>query len=84
MARCQDIWRRILAKSSATNCGGDPSDSSSSESENESEDETQFSDANDTFDTAPADSLLALFQLVGIGTERKKVSKTLGSSKVDF
>jgi hypothetical protein len=36
-ARCQAIWLRILAKSSAKNCGGSNSDDETSESEEESE-----------------------------------------------
>ena len=58
VARCQEIWRKMLAKSSATNCGGNPSDSETSDSDKEIEDSTQFEedDANDAFDSAPIDS----------------------------
>lgn len=58
VARCQDIWRRILAKSSAINCGGDGSESESSDSEEEIDESTQFEedDANEVFDAAPIDS----------------------------
>lgn len=58
VARCQDIWRRILAKSSAINCGGDRSEMESSDSEDEFDESTQFEedDANDAFDAAPTDS----------------------------
>ena len=38
VARCQEIWRKILKKSSATNCGGgSPSDGESSDSDSGSE-----------------------------------------------
>jgi hypothetical protein len=41
-ARCQAIWLRILAKSSAKNCGGSNSDEETSESEEESEVNEQY------------------------------------------
>ena len=58
VARCQEIWRKMLAKSSANNCGGNPSDSETSDSGKEIEESTQFEedDANDAFDSAPIDS----------------------------
>jgi hypothetical protein len=38
VARCHEIWRKILKKSSATNCGGgSPSDGESSDSDSGSE-----------------------------------------------
>lgn len=52
VARCQDIWQKILRKSAASNCGGGSSSDDMSETENEREsfvdenfdDDTQFDD----------------------------------------
>jgi hypothetical protein len=47
VARCQDIWRRILSKSSASNCGGSNSDDETSDSDEETEVYEQYEENAD-------------------------------------